>query len=73
MIKIALLMEQVLSAALDMENSRRLWLKQIGLGSAGIGLANVKRRLELLYYNRHHFTINKTDNWFTASLELTLK
>ena len=39
--------------------------------TSGIGLANVKRRLELLYYNRHHFTINKTDNWFTASLGLT--
>ena len=25
-----------------MENRRRLWLKQIGLGIAGIGLANVK-------------------------------
>ena len=41
--------------------------------TSGIGLANVKRRLELLYNNRHHFTINKRDNWFTASLELTLK
>ena len=41
--------------------------------TSGIGLANVKRRLELLYYNRHHFTINKTGNWFTVSLELTLK
>jgi len=41
--------------------------------TSGIGLANVKRRLELLYYNRHHFTINKKDNWFTATLELTLK
>ena len=41
--------------------------------TSGIGLTNVKRRLELLYNNRHHFTINKRDNWFTASLELTLK
>ena len=41
--------------------------------TSGIGLANVKRRLELLYNNRHHFTINKTGNWFTVSLELTLK
>ena len=41
--------------------------------TSGIGLANVKRRLELLYNNRHHFTINKRDNWFTVSLELTLK
>ena len=41
--------------------------------TSGIGLVNVKRRLELLYNNKHHFTINKRDNWFTASLELTLK
>ena len=41
--------------------------------TSGIGLANVKRRLELLYNNKHHFTINKRDNWFTASLELTLE
>ncbi len=41
--------------------------------TSGIGLVNVKRRLELLYNSRHHFTINKIDNWFTASLELTLK
>ena len=41
--------------------------------TSGIGLANVKRRLELLYHNRHHFSIDKSDNWFTASLELTFK
>ena len=41
--------------------------------TSGIGLTNVKRRLELLYHNRHHFTINKSDNWFIASLELTFK
>lgn len=41
--------------------------------TSGIGLANVKRRLELLYGNRHSLTITKTDDWFIASLELTLK
>ena len=41
--------------------------------TSGIGLANVKRRLELLYNNRHQLTINKTDGWFIVSLQLTFK
>ena len=41
--------------------------------TSGIGLANVKRRLELLYNNRHHLAINKTDGWFIVSLQLTFK
>ena len=41
--------------------------------TSGIGLVNVKRRLELLYGNRHHLVINKTDGWFIASLELNFK
>lgn len=41
--------------------------------TSGIGLANVKRRLELLYGERHHLDINKRDGWFTASLQLTFK
>jgi len=41
--------------------------------TSGIGLVNVKRRLELLYGNRQHLTINKTNEWFIASLELTFK
>ena len=41
--------------------------------TSGIGLANVKRRLELLYGNRYHLAINKTDGWFIVSLQLTFK
>jgi sensor histidine kinase YesM len=41
--------------------------------TSGIGLANVKRRLELLYGNRHQLAINKTDEWFIISLQLTFK
>jgi two-component system LytT family sensor kinase len=41
--------------------------------TSGIGLANVKRRLELLYGNRHQLAINKTDEWFIVSLQLTFK
>ncbi|MDN3656736.1 histidine kinase [Ferruginibacter paludis] len=41
--------------------------------TSGIGLANVKRRLELLYSHRHLLTINKTNDRFIVSLELTFK
>ena len=41
--------------------------------TSGIGLVNVKRRLELLYGNRQHLTINKANDWFIAFLELTFK
>lgn len=40
--------------------------------SSGIGLANVQRRLNLLYKNHHTLLINKKDGWFTVSLQLNL-
>ncbi|MGB8194262.1 MAG: histidine kinase [Chitinophagaceae bacterium] len=39
---------------------------------SGIGLANVKRRLNLLYNKRHSLVIDKKNGWFTVSLELKL-
>ena len=38
----------------------------------GIGLKNVKRRLELLYPNRHTLDIEQTPNTYTVTLTLTL-
>ena len=38
--------------------------------TSGIGLTNVKRRLNLLYGNKHSLVINQKDNWFTISLQL---
>ncbi len=37
---------------------------------AGIGLVNVKRRLDLLYKNRHELKINKSGDWFIVSLKM---
>lgn len=41
--------------------------------TSGIGLANVIRRLELLYPDKHTITIHKKEDWFTVDLHLTLK
>lgn len=40
--------------------------------TSGIGLANVKRRLDLLYGNQHQLTISKDECWFTIHLQLKL-
>lgn len=40
--------------------------------SSGIGLANVQRRLNLLYGNNHRLDIIKENNRFTVSLEILL-
>lgn len=40
--------------------------------TSGIGLTNVKRRLNLLYGNQHSLMIEKKDGWFITSLTLTL-
>jgi len=40
--------------------------------TSGIGLTNVKRRLDLLYRHRHSLQIEKNDGWFIASLQITL-
>ena len=40
--------------------------------TSGIGLTNVKRRLNLLYGNDHSLLINRKDKWFTVSLQLNL-
>jgi hypothetical protein len=43
-----------------------------GLKQEGIGLKNVKRRLELLYPGQHSLDINSLDNRFDVSLELQI-
>jgi len=40
--------------------------------TSGIGLTNVKRRLNLLYGKSHTLLIGQKDNWFNVSLQLNL-
>ncbi len=40
--------------------------------TSGIGLTNVKRRLNLLYGGNHTLLINKNEDWFMISLQLNL-
>lgn len=40
--------------------------------TSGIGLNNVRRRLQLLYPAAHQLQINKEHGWFNISLEITL-
>ncbi|HEU4904418.1 MAG TPA: GHKL domain-containing protein, partial [Flavisolibacter sp.] len=40
--------------------------------TSGIGLNNVKRRLNLLYHQNHALDIDKKDGWFTVNLQLKL-
>jgi hypothetical protein len=40
--------------------------------AGGIGLANVKRRLALLFPNDHQLSIKRTDEYFVVNLELNL-
>jgi two-component system, LytTR family, sensor kinase len=40
--------------------------------SSGIGLANVKKRLELLYPGKYRLQLNETTGWFGVELSLSL-
>jgi len=41
--------------------------------TSGIGLANVRRRLNLLYEKRHSLVVTKEDGWFTVFLQLKIQ
>lgn len=46
--------------------------QQVKDKTSGIGLANVQRRLNLLYEKAHHLQINKNDGRFEVSLQIEL-
>ncbi|MEL6943770.1 MAG: GHKL domain-containing protein [Bacteroidota bacterium] len=41
--------------------------------NGGIGLTNLKRRLELLYPNQHDLQIEQNEDWFRVKLSLQFK
>lgn len=58
---------------LHIENSlAELPMKLSNKKSGGIGLINIKRRLELIYPKKHKLNTNKSDSKFTVDLHLSL-
>jgi sensor histidine kinase YesM len=52
---------------------QQAWIQETGFQPRkGIGIDNLKRRLELLYPGRHVFTTEKKDDCFTAAIQLQL-
>ena len=47
-------------------------IQEIKDKTSGIGLGNVKRRLNLLYGNQHNLWITNNDGWYMVSLQLNL-
>jgi two-component system LytT family sensor kinase len=41
--------------------------------TSGIGLVNVKRRLDLLYPHSHQLIIDDSNGWYNVDLKLSLK
>lgn len=54
-------------------NKTNTQFREIKDKSSGIGLANVQRRLSLLYPDSHQLTTINTDGWFTIELKLRFK
>ena len=51
------------------ETEKQFWP---GKKSGGIGLVNAKRRLNILYPERHNISTLKEDNVYTVQLEIDL-
>lgn len=47
--------------------------KEVKDKNSGIGIPNIKRRLNLLYGENHNLTFINNDDWFMATLKLYLK
>lgn len=56
----------------NVSNKYNVSSEEIKDKASGIGLANVQRRLELLYHNKHNLLITKNGNEFNVSLQIHL-
>jgi hypothetical protein len=63
--------EQTLIFVCENENHSRIQ-KPLSAGKSGIGLENIKRRLELLYPDRYDLQITQTDEKYQVNLEIKL-
>jgi len=54
------------------ENANHNAIRKMAIEKNGIGLENVKRRLELLYPGKHRLQVSETDEKYSVNLELTL-
>ena len=52
------------------ENANYSFIKKMELGISGIGLENVKRRLQLVYPGKHGLIINEADGKFMVNLKI---
>ncbi|HEY8927769.1 MAG TPA: histidine kinase [Mucilaginibacter sp.] len=55
------------------QNTNYRYIKKMESEKSGIGLENVKRRLELVYPGKHRLTIGDDDGKYTVKLEIELK
>lgn len=78
---VGMIEDAVISIRLKVENNRLLFTVKNRFNrniadqkddTSGIGLTNVKRRLNLLYGNRQQLNITEKDNWFIVSLQIQL-
>jgi two-component system LytT family sensor kinase len=54
------------------ENENHNEIRKMALEKSGIGLENVKRRLQLLYPGKHRLQLTETDEKFSVNLQLNL-
>lgn len=69
-IDIKILVEKNKGVLCSVENSRNEDKDKIEAKNSGIGLANLQKRLELLYPHGHQFEIKKTDDKFSVLLRI---
>lgn len=64
--------ESEITMQIDNNSGDDILTKENKNNSGGIGLINIKRRLNLLYPNKHHLDIQQTENTYTVKLNIQL-